>query len=413
MATLRAVTALPLSAHPATTRLRDDAPTGTGRSLAGYLLVPRPKDLVKAVVAPLGFAVGTVAVGGVAAEQAGRAVLVWLALELLVYQARYQWNDVRGFAADQAHPDAAARGRLPGPLEKARPHIAASLAVMALRLGLTAALAVAVPGVAGVLLAMTVGVFGAAVVYERLRSAATGRTSTVPVPLRPALLALWVVAGAGYAVRGMTGLALAVDLTGRPALVAAAALAMWALGVVFVTCRWTLEAMRFARVEDDRLAWRVRPDQAREHTLGLVRWLPGDASGVGDRGPCAWRALQGRTPLLAPWNLALVIAGGSAAVAGTELVDATGDVDGFGALGTGALGALAALAVALLPRRRRAVTLAGVLVLAVLHVALGGDRPLAAVLPWTVVLAAYGCFTRQCADEVGDTLRRLRPPQRA
>ncbi|MCW2605515.1 MAG: hypothetical protein JWO60_208, partial [Frankiales bacterium] len=35
-------------------------------------------------------------------------------------------------------------------------------------------------------------------------------------------------------------------------------------------------------------------------------------------------------------------------------------------------------------------------------------RPLAALLPWAVVLAAYGCFTRQCADEVGDTLRLVR-----
>lgn len=396
------VTTLPLPVRPAAGRPEPRASGGSGRSLAGYLLVPRPKDLVKAVVAPLAFAVGAAAQGGVPTGQVGRAALVWVALELLVYQARYQWNDVRGFAADQAHPDAASRGRLPGPLERARPHIAASLAVMALRLGLTAALALAVPGLAGGLLAMALGVFGVAVAYEHLRSAATGRTSGVPVPLRPALLALWVAVGAGYAVRGTVGLALAVDLEGRPALVGTAALAMWALGVVFVTCRWALEAMCFAHVEDDRLVWRVRPDQAREHAVGLVRWLPDDAAAVPDSGPCAWRALQGRTPLSAPWNIALVVAATCAAAAGALLAG------GPAGPAWAAAGGLGALAVVLLPGRRRVVALGCGLALVALQLALGGDRPLAAVLPWCVVLAAYGCFTRQCADEVGDTLRRLR-----
>src|SRR5207253_1244883 len=147
----------------------------------------------------------------VSTTQLWQAVLVWLVLELLVYQARYQWNDVRGFAADQAHPDRVARGRLPGPIERARPHITASLVVAGVRLALAAALAIAVPGLRGIILAMTVGVFGGAFVYEHVRSRATGRTNEVPVPLHPSLLALWTAVGAGYAVRGMTGLALAVE----------------------------------------------------------------------------------------------------------------------------------------------------------------------------------------------------------
>lgn len=371
--------------------------------MTGYLLVPRPKDLVKAVVLPLAFAVGAVATGGVGPGQVLRAVLVWVALELLVYQARYQWNDARGFYADQAHPDAVSRGRLPGPVDKARPHLIANGLVAALRLALTAGLALAVPEVRGVLLGMTVGVFGVAFVYERLRSAATGRTSQVPVPLRAPLVGLWVAVGMGYAVRGMTGLALAVDLGGRPGLVVAGVAAMWALGVVFVTCRWALEAMCFGAIRDGRLVWEVRPDQAREHTLGLVRWLPAEVSD-GETSPCAWRALQGRTPLTAPWHLALAVAGGTTALVGRLLVGSEGPVAGLVVV---VLGAVLALVVAAVPGVRLVAATAAALLLGAAGMMTGVERPWVSVLPWVVALALYGCFTRQCADEIGHPLRRL------
>src|SRR4051794_815510 len=94
----------------------------SGRSLVSYLVIPRPKDLGKAVIVPLGMTVGFISVGEVTASGLVRGLIVWAVLELLVYQARYQINDVRGFAADQQHPDAASRGRLPGPLERGRAH---------------------------------------------------------------------------------------------------------------------------------------------------------------------------------------------------------------------------------------------------------------------------------------------------
>jgi hypothetical protein len=390
------------AAAPATT-------AAPGRTLLNYLLVPRPNDLVKAVVVPLTFALGAAANGGVGATRLWQAVLVWLVLELLVYQARYQWNDVRGFAADQAHPERAARGRLPGPIERARPHITASLAVAALRLLLTAAVGLAVPGLRGVLLAMTVGVFGAAFVYERLRSMATGHTTQVPVPLRPSLLALWVAVGAGYAVRGMTGLALAVQLGGRPALVVAGVLAMWGLGLVFVTCRWALEASCFASFRGEHVVWDAQRSKAREHTLGLVRWLPSTLDRHAlpiDAGPAHWRALQGRTSLTAPWHLALVVAAAAAAVAGRLLVAGL-------ATGTGAAVAVGSAAVALaitrLRRRRSLAAPVAALAIAGAQWLAGLDRPLVATLPWLVVMVAYACFTHQCASEIARPLRRLEP----
>jgi hypothetical protein len=330
-------------------------------------------------------------------------------LELLVYQARYQWNDVRGFADDQAHPDSAARGRLPGPIERARPHITASLAVAALRLLLAAAVSLAMPEVRGVLLAATVGVFGAAFVYEHVRSLSTGRTTEVPVPLHPSLVALWVAVGAGYAVRGMTGLALAVDLGGRPGLAVAGAVAMWALGVVFVTCRWALEAMCFASFRGERVVWDGRRSKAREHTLGLVRWLPStlearDLPPDGDTG--RWRALQGRTPATAPWHLALVVAAAAAAVTGRLLV---GGLDAKTGAAAAVAAAVAALAITRLPRGRAATAVAAALALAAVQRLAGLEDPLVATVPWLVAMLAYACFTRQCASEIGRPLRRLEP----
>jgi hypothetical protein len=381
------------------------------RTLPSYLLVPRPKDLVKAVVLPLTFALGAAAAGGVTASQVWRAALVWLVLELLAYQARYQWNDIRGFAADQAHPDRAARGRLPGPLERARLHVGASFAVAATRMLLAVGIALVVPEVRTVLLASILGVFGVGFVYEHVRSVATGRTATMPVELRPWLIALWIAVGAGYAVRGMTGLALAVELGGHPALVVAATLAMWALGVVFVTCRWAIEASCFASFRGDRVVWDARHASAREHTLGLVRWLPQRLDrrlGPLPTAPARWRALRGRTSLGAPWNLGLLVASPAAAVAGRLLVTDL-DLRAGVAVAVAAVAAVAALAIALVPRARAATSLAAVLAVVGAEWLDGLSRPLVATLPWAVVILGYCCFTHQSACEIGRPLRRLEP----
>src|SRR5947209_17458811 len=167
--------ASPLGALP---RLSRPQRRQQGRRLTSYLVLPRPGDLGKAVIVPVTFALGTAAAGGTTPTRLWHAALAWLVLELFVYQARYQWNDVRGFKADQQHPDAASRGRLPGPADRALPHITASLTVAAVRLALAALVAIAVPSLALTLLAMTAAVFAAAGVYETLRSLATGRGET-------------------------------------------------------------------------------------------------------------------------------------------------------------------------------------------------------------------------------------------
>jgi hypothetical protein len=377
------------------------------RSLADYLLLPRPGDLVKAWIFPAAFAFGALAGGGVGGRELLRAAVAWVALELLIYQARYQWNDIRGFDADQRHPDRIARGRLPGPASCRRRRIRASGLGMVARLALVAAAAIALSpfDLAAPLLALALAVFGVAIVYEALRGRCTGAAERVPPPLTAGILALWLAVGAGYALRGVSGLAFAVDLFGKPWLLAAAAVTFWAFGIAFVTGRWALEALPFGR-PDGRggIDWRVESGQAREHSLALVRWLPaaapaeagGKADGFGD-----WRALVGDVSPLAPWNLAAVVSAAAAAVTGRLLAAPADPLDALLAGGAGALCAAAAL----VPSWRRYGWAAGGVALAVLMATAGSPRPALVAIPWLAVLAAHLFFTAQSPRTLAHPLR--------
>jgi hypothetical protein len=381
------------------------------RSLRSYLLLPRPGDLIKAWLFPAAFGLGVLGAGGIGAGELLRAAIVWLALELLIYQARYQWNDIRGFAADQRHPDRVARGRLPGPPSLGPKHIRASWRVVLIRLGLVALLALAL-GLAplGLLwppLALTIAVFGVAVLYEALRSGATPAPERVPPPLTPRIVALWCVVGGGYAIRGIAGLSLAVDLLGNPALLASATVAFWAFGVAFVTGRWALEALAFARRDSrGRVEWQVEAGQAREHSLALARWLPRSPDRIEVRqeadGLADWKALRYGVPALAPWNLAAVLAAVAAAVAGRILVGPAALLEAALAGLGGGLGAAAVLA---LPRWRWQGSILGALSLGALLANAGSPRPALAALPWLLLLGAHLFFTSQSPRTLPHPLR--------
>jgi hypothetical protein len=375
------------------------------RRLRSYLLLPRPGDLVKAWIFPAAFVLGVLAAGDASGRELLRAAVVWIALELLIYQARYQWNDIRGFAADQRHPDRAARGRLPGPPSRGDAHIRASALVALGRLGLAAVLAVALPLDLGwTLPALVVAVFGVAVLYEALRGRSTGDSDEVPPPLTGGILALWTVVGAGYAIRGLAGLGSGVGFDSLWLPLAATA-AFWAFGIAFVTGRWALEALAFAR-RDERggIGWRVEPGQAREHSLALVRWLPPVPDGAGERRAGSlrrWRALSG-APLIAPWNLAAVVAGSAAAATGRLLA---GPADPF-AVGLMAVGGAVVSAATVAPFHRRwPGLLLGASALVVLAAATGSPRPALAPLLWLGVAGAHLFFTAQTLDTLAHPLR--------
>jgi hypothetical protein len=378
------------------------------RSLRRYLLLPRPGDLIKAWIFPAAFALGLLGAGGIGAGELLRAAIVWMALELLIYQARYQWNDIRGFAADQRHPDRRSRGRLPGPPSLGPKHIRASWWVVLIRLGLVALLALGLAplGLLWPLLALTVAVFGVAVLYEALRPGASAVAGPVPPPLTPGIAALWCVVGAGYAIRGVAGLSLAVDLVAKPALLVSSMFAFWAFGIAFVTGRWALEALAFARRDGrGRVEWQVEQGQAREHSLALARWLPDppDRNEAGQEAALSeWKALRHGVPALAPWNLAAIVAAVAAAIAGRVLA-------GPAALPEAALagvgGGLGAAVVLVLPRWRWLGLILGAPALGALFASAGSPRPVLATLPWLSLLGAHLFFT-------GQSLRTLPHPLR-
>lgn len=367
------------------------------RSMAGYLLMPRPKDLVKGLLIPVTYGIGLLSAGAVTGESVLRAVVVLLAVELLVYPARYQWNDIRGFVADQLHPSSSDRGRLPGPLSCARSRILTSGSVAAARLVTAAALIVLLPGLnlAGILTFATLGVFAVAIVYEVLRSVGTGRCTEMPPPVTTGIVSLWITVGAGYVVRGITGLALAVDLTERPILAAAAVVTLWAYGIAFVTSRWALEATAFASIDAGRVTWRAVQGQAREHLLALTRWLPAGREPTGSL--LDWPPLAGRTSVTAPWNVAMLVAGCAAGVTGRLLCGPCSPPEGAITAVTG--GVLAGVAITA-ARQRKSVVAIGAAILLTAMVLTGAPKPLLGVVPWLLVLGAHLFFSTR-------TLRKL------
>jgi hypothetical protein len=296
------------------------------RRLLSYLLLPRPKDTVKAWLLPCTFVIGVASAGRVSSAQLLRLAGVWFALELLIYQARYQWNDIRGFYSDQAHPDVSRRGRLTGPVERARPHKLASALVATLRLLLAMVIGLLLPSGDGLALVVVFGVavFAVGWVYERVKTCATAGAGEAAASRR-AVLGLWFVVGGGYAVRGLAGLALAVDVSRRPLLGLVTTAAVWAYGIAFVTSRWAIESLAFARVSEGQVVWGARPDQARGHLLKLARWLPSAGPEIlsGAASPRSWRALLDPTSLGAPWNVAILVSAGCAGASGGLLVRAS------------------------------------------------------------------------------------------
>src|SRR3712207_124035 len=97
---------------PARLRIGREPPAGADeRGLVSYLVLPRPQDAVKALLAPATYIACASAAGSF--ERWDEFVALWLTLELLIYHARYQWNDVRGAVDDRAHSERRLRARLP------------------------------------------------------------------------------------------------------------------------------------------------------------------------------------------------------------------------------------------------------------------------------------------------------------
>lgn len=80
------------------------------RKLISYLLLPRPGDAFKVSIPLSGWLIANLSTNW---QWWREGLVLAIAFEYLICQARYQWNDLQGRAWDFSAPMAASRGRLP------------------------------------------------------------------------------------------------------------------------------------------------------------------------------------------------------------------------------------------------------------------------------------------------------------
>jgi hypothetical protein len=331
-------------------------------SLWWYLLVPRLDGWFKWTICPGVFLVVAEYRGGLGAWP--RMLVLWLVLDWLIYAARYQWNDIRGYANDLAHVHAARRTRLPAAAGggAGHRHVVLSRGVLALRLALALAAAALVGDLTmgAVLLA---GVFGTAGVYEWMRS-------------RGAVTAVWLLIGTGYGIRAVTG----AYAAGVP-LASAASLAIFAyfaaVGAMFCLLSWALDATSH---DGAPAPVRARYLASKPHVAHLLHYTAPDPGGG--------RVLLGRGRVIAPWNVAVLVAAGTGpavgvAIAGPVPMAVLALVTLVSLLGAGVLVA-AQGSVA-----RGMVTVVVGVALAAAGVLLDTGTVVAVILPWGLLAISY------------------------
>lgn len=366
------------------------------RRLASYLLLPRPQDLVKALIAPTAYLAAVIGAGNL--DRLAQFAALWLVLELLIYPARYQWNDVRGAAYDREHPARRLRGRLPlgsGEAEGRR-RIAASLAVAGARLPVAVTLG-ALLGIGEGVLVLMLAVLAIAVPYETLRARRPERVRRIAGVSE---IAIWTVVGSGYAVRGGLGLALA-GLGGDYVAMAEGLVFFFCAGTMYVLLNWALEASNFCALDGER--WKLSEALRGKPNLStLVRHLDGSRAG---RPPFTTtseaisrrtegylgvsRVLDAGGAAKLPWNVALLAGGTVAGPFGIEIAG-SGSWPGAAAAAIVSLGGAAWLCRSRTPTIRRVAVATVAAALVVVAIAVHASWPWASVFPW---LAIAGCYT--------------------
>ncbi|GAA2020232.1 hypothetical protein WDZ16_08555 [Pseudokineococcus marinus] len=231
------------------------APTGSGedlratrRQVLARALLPRSREmLLKLPLVPLGAAVALVAAGRVPGPAAiVQLVVLWVVVEPLAYQARYQLNDLRDRAADAAHPERDHRGRLTFPWTPAR--AAVVWGSLGARVAAAVALAVLLPGSAGeaatgflVLLVLVSGAYELA--RERVRRA--GPVAPDGVAARRLGLPVLACVPLGYGLRVWTGYHAAAGGELPPVLGILLVATVLATYTACVLLAWALEATTF------------------------------------------------------------------------------------------------------------------------------------------------------------------------
>ncbi|UJW28759.1 hypothetical protein L3Q67_26215 [Saccharothrix sp. AJ9571] len=307
-------------------RLFTSSPQTTGRGIGSYLVFPRPEDWHKWLFLPCAFGFGLLCSGRLPSNDTLMELMIAiLVVEYLVYQGRYQWNDIRGLDEDLVHPESGARKRLPITHDDARGSVGKSTWLIAMRqsLAITAIVWMFYAGhgeTGWILTTAMAAVWLTAIGYEALRS----RKSTVNLTrMTRGSLCLVVLVGCGYAVRLFVGFGISgISPLEQPiawTLVAAA----WAFGVMFVSITWALEGLAHVNQIDDKYYYATGgstgqpglPLLSRKPHLGaMLSFLKIDVHFRGHLTKTEAPLCVNLKPftesggsLLAPWNLGLIM----------------------------------------------------------------------------------------------------------
>jgi hypothetical protein len=295
----------------------------------GHVLLPRPADVVKFLFLPAGALLGW-AIGGADDGFPWSSLLLgFVGFELLLYQARYLLNDVRGAHDDAGHPPPVGR---PDYTVERNAVLAVVNALVRCLLALLIAGAVWVvegPTTATTLLVGYGAVVVTATVYEWLRKRTSYATTFSGAP-SPEVWALYAWVGVGYGIRVALGAALVTgDLGGGTfALLGATGTAF---GIMFVTMTWTLQSTKFRHPKPGRDPYPVNI-RSKAHLVPLLRIAAeaalrdaGEPANVEDFDQVPPTVTASSTPLKRsvafshPWNLAAILALALAGALGTSL----------------------------------------------------------------------------------------------
>lgn len=291
---------------------RDCADSAGGKSgaskLIAYLLYPRTKDVLKLFFIVLGGVMGASMAGYSPIEALLRILLALFVVDVLVYQARYQWNDIRGAVEDDSNPVAKWRNRLPKAFLRVESAVVISGAVALYKVLLACAIAVNCGEAALPMCATVVAVFLLAALYEAARAA-----KCTPLVFTLVCLGypLRVVAGLWVVYPGFFGYVTSVGPpVAMPAFLVTLLVGTALFGLSFVGLTWALEGAERAR-------------QGLGQNKGHVKYV---AKAIDSNAIAGEYPLKKRGKLLALYNLPMwlsaVLLSAGVAIAGASLPEA-------------------------------------------------------------------------------------------
>jgi hypothetical protein len=238
-------------------RARRDATriSGQERSLVSYLVLPRPVDLLeKGSIIPLAWIMSAAVFGTLGWPMLEDVLAAMVVFELLLYQARYVLNDIRGLRVDGVYSTFKLRTRFPP--STGRVGVEAALVSAVVRLGLAVWLTARVvdPAVRAPLLVAAGALVVHTIAYEALRASESSMTGQLLLALTPGRAAIFLLSGVGSAIRACLGILLAQPHRPDLTFVALAAVTMTVFASMYVTMQWTLDALgQVAPDRDERL----------------------------------------------------------------------------------------------------------------------------------------------------------------